>query len=175
MVEYPHEPGGDSAKYKASWIFPIICMPVAPSRHYLDTNYEKVCCALAVSVPLIIVAFNVNQLMMIPYNYSQLRSNSKNQPGPSSVRPLTEEVIASSASIGSVSMNPFSKSNRAAKKRFSHVSAKYPISSFYDRFTGKLQSRNSYRQADDCESGNNQSGAMFSDGYGEAESYYKRG
>lgn len=71
------------------------------------------------------------------------------------MRPLTEEMIDSSASVSSVSMEPLLKRNRASDRMFSHRSPAYPIGSLYDRFIGKSQLRERHRQADDCETGNN--------------------
>ncbi|RJE22654.1 CorA-like Mg2+ transporter protein [Aspergillus sclerotialis] len=86
VAEFPHESG--DVQYKASWVFPIIFG-----------------CAVGVSLPLIIIAFNVNELIMIPFNRLRASSNVRRRSGPFSVRPLTEETMDDSTDrINPISM-----------------------------------------------------------------------
>lgn len=115
-------------------------------------------CAAAVSIPSIIIAFYVNELIMVPYHrwrYSSPsgRSSRNQRLGSSSVhRMTTEETLDSSTDNDFVSVDTFWKGGRTTGGDISqHPMGKSASSSLYDRFLRKP--RYQYRRTDDCECG----------------------
>lgn len=97
----------------------------------------------AVSIPSIIITFNVKKLIMMTYHRWRLPSL------PSSVRRLTE-TMGSSTDIDSSA--GFSKQQtKVTNGGFSRESTGITVSSLYERILKKATS--SHRQPDDCESG----------------------
>ncbi|RMJ28008.1 CorA-like Mg2+ transporter protein [Aspergillus sp. HF37] len=136
VSEFPHE--ANDVKFKSSWIFPIIFG-----------------CSAAVSIPSIIIAFNVNELITMIYYRLRLPPFGRprhQRPVPSSVRRLTE-TTSSSTDLDSAA--PFSKlQTRLTSGGFSRELTGTTVTSLYERLLGKAPS--GYRQPDDCESGKGQ-------------------
>jgi hypothetical protein len=112
-------------------------------------------CSAAVSIPSIIIAFNVNELITMIYYHLRLLPFGRprhQRPGPSSVRRLTE-TTGSSMDLDSAA--PFSKQQtRLTSGGFSRQLTGTTVTSLYERLLGKAPSR--HRQPDDCESGKGQ-------------------
>lgn len=109
-------------------------------------------CSAAVSIPSIIIAFNVNELITMIYYRLRLLPFGRprhQRPEPSSVRRLTETT---GSSIDLDSGAPFSK--RLTSGGFSRQLTGTTVTSLYERLLGKAPS--SHRQPDDCESGKGQ-------------------
>lgn len=110
-------------------------------------------CSAAVSIPSIIIAFNVNELIMMTYYRWRLPSPfgkaRHRRPISSPVRRLTE-TMGSSTDIDSSAA--FSKQQtKVTNGGFSRESTGITVSSLYEKILKKATS--SHRQPDDCESG----------------------
>ncbi|KAB8236677.1 uncharacterized protein BDW43DRAFT_308355 [Aspergillus alliaceus] len=138
VTDFPHESGNVS--YKSWWIFPILFG-----------------CSAAVSIPCIVIAFNVNEFIMQPYQSWRLSKRPAQRSlnlhyQPSLVRRLTGRMASPTQGIGLASVEPFPKEVLVTYETVSRTSADGRLPSYYQRFMkGELYGHRPSRDDGDCE------------------------
>ncbi|KAE8356311.1 hypothetical protein BDV28DRAFT_117200 [Aspergillus coremiiformis] len=138
VTEFPHE--SDNVSYKSQWIFPILFG-----------------CSAAVSIPCIVVAFKVNELIMKPYQSWRFSKQPQRNPQnilspPSLVRRLTGRMVRPDQDSGSTRVDSSPKEKLVTYETASQPSTDRRFASYYQRFVRiEPYGRRLSRDYGDCE------------------------